>query len=209
MKKNIYLYPLSIRIWHLVNALIFLLLIISGISLQSTESKILLIDFDTVIQVHNICGLILTLSYLFFLIANFVSGNYRYYIPKIRGIGTRIKKQTKYHLWGIFRGEKKPFAITKENKFNPLQQITYFKVMYIAKPLIIITGLILLFPLVLEDYFGESGLVYIVFLHSITGYILLLFLIVHIYLGFTGTTIYENFKAIITGWKEVEEENQK
>lgn len=204
-----YIYPLWLRVWHMLNALMFLCLIISGISLQYSGTTAILIDFETAIQMHNICGLTLTFNYLFFIIGNFASGNYKHYFPKLKGITKKLIKQAHYYVWGIFQGEEKPFPSSKENKFNPLQQITYMKIMYAALPISIITGLGLLFPeILLEEFLGESGLLYTAFLHTIIGFFLSLFLIGHIYLGTTGTTMSENFKAIITGWEEVDEEEK-
>ena len=205
--KKIYLYPLWIRIWHIINAIMFLCLILTGISLQYSGETSFLIDFETSISVHNVCGITLTLNYIFYFIVNFASGNYKYYIPTFNGSIKRLVKQFKYYAWGSFNGEENPFHASAESKFNPLQKITYVKIMYVAMPLIIITGLGLLFPeILIDEFLGESGLLYTAFLHTIVGFLLSLFMVGHIYLGTTGKTMSEHFRAIITGWHETKDD---
>jgi len=199
------LYPFWLRIWHLVNAVLFIFLIATGISLQYSGETSFLIKFGTAIKIHNICGLVLSANYLLFLVANFVSGNYKHYFCQLMNLSRDALVQLKYYLSGIFSGKPKPFTPTINRKFNPLQQLIYIKVIYIAFPTMIITGFGLLFPeILIDEFLGEGGLLYTAFLHTIIGFILSLFLLIHIYLGTTGTTIKENFRAIFTGKNEFE-----
>lgn len=208
MNKYEYFYPLWLRIWHWSNALLFFFLIISGISMQYSGMEFIVINFDIAIKMHNICGVLLTINYLVFFILNIISGNLRQYIPSRKDFFRKNIIQAKYYLSGIFKNEPHPYDTTRENKFNPLQQVTYLKIMYVLMPVIIITGLGLLFPeTLLDNFFGESGLFYTSILHIITGFILSLFMIGHIYLATTGNTITENFRSMITGWHKPHKEN--
>lgn len=203
MANKEYFYPVWLRLWHWLNAVLFLCLIISGISLQYSGTTSFLIPFPVAIQMHNVCGIMLTLSYLLFVVGNFITGNYKQYIPPMKGLVPRLIKQARYYSYGIFKNEPHPFETSKDNKFNPLQQISYLKIMYVLMPLIIITGFGLLFPdILLDEFFGESGLFYTALLHTITGFILSVFMVGHIYLGTTGSTVSDNFKAMMTGWHE-------
>ena len=196
-----YYYPLWLRIWHWLNALLFFSLIFSGINLQYANPKSSIIDFQNAVLMHNISGITLTINYLFFFIFNIFSGNYKQYLPKLKGILKRLLIQIKYYISGIFRNESHPFETGKEQKFNPLQQITYLKIMYIALPLIIISGWALLFPeFIIQQVFGISGLTLTAIFHTSIGFILSIFMIGHIYLATTGATILGSFKAMITGW---------
>lgn len=199
-------YPLWLRVWHFLNAALFICLIITGLSLQYSGETSFLIEFETAIKVHNICGIILSVNYILFLIANFASGNYKHYFSNFNGLISKSFIQLRYYLIGGFKGEEKPFQPTVDEKFNPLQKITYLKIMYVAMPLLIISGFGLLFPeILIDEFLGESGLLYTALLHTIIGFLLSLFLIVHIYLGTTGTTVSENFRAILTGKNELED----
>lgn len=210
MKNNQeYFYPVWLRIWHWLNALLFFSLIFSGINLQYVNTKSPIIDFQNTVLIHNISGIILTINYIFFFIFNLISGNYKQYLPMLKGILSRLLTQIRFYISGIFKNDSHPFETTKENKFNPLQQITYLKIMYIAFPLIILSGWALLFPeFIINQIFGISGLTLTAVFHTSIGFILSIFMIGHIYLATTGTTIFSNFKAMITGWHEYHPEEQ-
>ena len=196
-----YFYPRWLRIWHWLNALLFFSLIFSGINLQYVNTKSPIINFQNAVLIHNISGITLTINYLFFFIMNITSGNYKQYVPRLKGIFKRLLVQIKFYISGIFQNESHPFETTKEQKFNPLQQITYLKIMYIIFPLLVVSGWVLLFPeFILDEIWGISGLTLTAIFHTSIGFILSIFMIGHIYLATTGTTIFSNFKAMITGW---------
>ncbi len=200
--KKIYLYPLWLRFWHWTNAFLFLLLIISGLSLHYSDPKSGLLSFRVSIIIHNTCGILLTLNYLFYFIKNILTKNYKHYLPKLKGLLDRIYIQLRYYLIGIFIGEPHPFETSPQNKFNPLQQVTYFLIMGIFVPLIIISGWLLMFPeLAPDEFLGLGGVWPMALLHTIVGFILSVFMVVHIYLGTTGKSVGELFKSMITGWK--------
>ncbi len=204
MKNNKeYFYPLWLRIWHWLNALLFLFLIITGLNLQYSTKNSPLIRFHDAIIIHNISGIILTLNYIFFFILNITSGNIRQYIPRFKRIIRRVIKQFNFYLSGIFKNSAHPFETTRETKFNPLQQITYAQVMYMALPLLIISGWAMLFPeLIVKEIMKIPGLLFTSLIHTATGFLLSIFMIGHIYLATTGRTLTSNFKSMITGWHE-------
>lgn len=205
-----YHYPLSIRLWHGLNALLILALIATGISMYYVEPNRVLINFSWAVKIHNISGVILSFSYLFFFVANITSGNRKYYKMPLKGIGTRLMKQAKYYAIGMFKGEKKPYPITEERKFNPLQKLFYVLIMYIGVPLVIVSGWGLLFPeSVIKAMFGVSGILITVIVHVAMGFFISLFLVIHIYVSTIGHTRSANFKSIINGYGWIEEEPKK
>ena len=201
--QMIYQYPVFIRIWHLLNALFFLVLIFTGLSMQYSNPDAPLISFPISVKLHNICGIGLTINYLLFLIGNFVSKNGKHYRIQWKGIKERLMKQFYYYVRGYFRKEDPPFPIDENRKFNPLQAFTYAIAMYAGVPLLFITGWGLLFPeAILERIFGVSGLLIADLLHVITGFLMSIFMIAHIYLCTIGAHPISNFKSMITGWHE-------
>lgn len=201
--EKLYLYPSWLRMWHWLNALLFLILIITGISLHYSNTSSLLMPFKTAMTMHNICGVLLSANYLFYVIFNIVSKNYKYYIPKLKGLMQRMIKQGLYYSYGIFKGEPHPYEVTKEEKFNPLQQLTYFGIMFFMMPLIVITGWFLMFPeYAPEQAFGVGGVTPMAVGHSVIGYLLSLFMFGHIYLATHGETVTSNFKSMVTGYHE-------
>lgn len=204
--KKFYLYPLWLRIWHWFNVLLFLILILSGISLHYSDSGSLFVPFQIAMSAHNIAGALLTLIYIFYLIYNIFTGNIKYYIPTFKGLIKKIIKQVKFYLMGIFNRDKHPFHQDDKQKFNPMQQLSYIGVMFVLMPIIIVSGWLLMFPeFAPTEFFGMGGIWPMAILHIIVGFFLSLFMFVHIYLGTTGKTVGELYKSMITGWHLSEE----
>lgn len=201
--EKIYLYPFWIRIWHSVNALMCILLIVTGVSMQYSSIENPLIRFDLAVAWHNIAGIILTVNYLIFIFGNLFYVNGTYYKINGKGFGTKVKNQFNYYLTGIFKNTKPPYPISKTRKFNPLQQLSYVFIMYGFIPVLLITGWALLFPgIVVNDLFGSKGLFVNDLIHVIAGFIVSLFMIVHIYFCTIGHKVSSHFKAMITGYHE-------
>ena len=189
----------------MLNALFFLVLITTGISMQYANPGSSFISFATSVKLHNICGIGLSFNYLIFFIGNWISGNGKHYRTEWKGEKERLMKQARYYLTGYFKKEKPPYPVTEERKFNPLQALTYAMAMYIGLPLIIITGWGMLFPeTILDRFLGVSGFLMTDLVHVIAGFLLSVFMIIHIYLCTLGTNPKANFRAILSGWHEVE-----
>lgn len=203
MTHRVFVLPLWIRLWHWTNALLIIVLIVTGASLHFADPELPLVPFELSAQVHSIAGLLLVALYVLFVIANVISGNWWQYVPKPGGFGDRIMRQTRYYAWGIFRGEPPPYAPTREVNFNAMQQIVYWVIMYLFMPLLLITGLIFMWPdLAPRQVFGKDGLIPIAVLHYLTGLIITVFMIAHIYLGSCGKRVRTHYRMMITGWHE-------
>ncbi len=207
--KKLYLYPLWVRVWHWTNAALYLALIITGISMHYAGAENWLVPFDKARLIHNTAGIFLTLMYLFFLSGNLFFGNGKHYIIKLKGLPQRLIKQTRYYLYGIFKGEPHPYHAGETLKFNPLQQITYVAIMYLFTPFLVVSGLMLIFPETAPPtIFGVGGVWPVAILHTVIAYFLTLFMFGHIYLGTTGSTIGANFKSMISGWETADEQSE-
>jgi thiosulfate reductase cytochrome b subunit len=199
--QKFYFYPVWLRIWHGFNALGILLLIFTGVSMQSSVESSQVIGFNTIIRLHNVAGILVTLSYLVFFIGNIVTPNGKFYIIKPKGFLKNPMKQAIYYAWGMFHGEKAPFPLSEKRKFNPLQKYSYLLVMYLAVPAVIISGFALLYPeIILDQVYSFSGVFLTAILHSSMGFLISIFLLVHLYIASIGKSPLENFKSMITGW---------
>jgi len=204
MAEKIYFYPVWIRLWHALNAVLCILLIISGISMQYSNIESPVIRFDLAVSMHNFSGIALTISYTLFLFGNIFSDNGKHYKINWKGITQQLWKQLRYYSFGYFKGEAAPYPISKERKFNPLQQVSYVTTMYFVLPLLFISGWALLFPeFILKKFLGFSGIFLTAQLHIIMGFLVSLFLIIHLYVSTMGKTPSSNFKSIAKGWQEV------
>ena len=76
-----YLYPKWIRAWHLLNAAMFLILIVTGISMQYTdkENAAYVVGFAKAVKWHNFAAIVLVLNYIFFVTGNLLTQNGKYY----------------------------------------------------------------------------------------------------------------------------------
>lgn len=203
MAEKIYLYPVWTRIWHGINAVLILLLILTGISMQFSNQEFYLIRFDIAVSIHNYSGVLLTLNYAFFFIGNLVTSNGRYYKFTRKGLYQRLRTQFIYYSIGIFKNEPPPFPIQKERKFNPLQQFAYVIAMYILLPVVVISGWAYLYPeLLVNKFFVVSGLKVNDFVHVLTGFFLSFFLFVHVYFCTIGATFVSNVRSMINGYHE-------
>jgi thiosulfate reductase cytochrome b subunit len=199
---SVYLYPVWVRLWHMVNALLFLILIVTGLSLQYSSPDYTIIRFDMAVTMHNVAGILLSLNYLVIFFGNMFTKNGFYYRMRRKWLKTEIPTQARYYLFGIFMGEKAPYPINSRRKFNPLQKVSYVAVLYFLMPLIFITGWALIFPNVLfvDKIMGTSSLHFTDLVHIIVGFILSIFMFVHIYLCTIGKPAGSHFKAMLSGW---------
>lgn len=200
---KLYFYPFWLRIWHAVNAVGIILLIITGISMQSGfESSF--IEFSLAVNLHNISGIVISLNYLLFFVGNFITKNIKFYLIKPQGFLKRPMKQIYYYSYGMFKGMKPPYPLSEKRKFNPLQKYAYVSVMYLFVPFVIISGFGLLFPeTIIEKVYTISGVFLTAVLHSAVGFFISIFLIIHLYVASIGKSPIENFKSIITGWHNI------
>ena len=198
-----YLYPKWIRIWHLLNALMFLILIVTGLSMQYTdkENAYYVVGFAKAVKWHNFAAIVLIINYIIFVSGNLLTKNGRYYNIKRKNFTSDLMKQLKYYSWGMFKGEKHPFPVTEEQKFNPLQKVSYVFAMYIAVPLLIISGIGLLLPeITVTRFFGISGLILTDILHITMGFFLSIFMVIHIYTCTLGSKPGSLFWGMISGY---------
>ena len=202
-EEKIYLYPVWIRLWHLLNALLCLILIITGISMQFSNPKFPMIRFDVAVSIHNIVGIILCVNYFLFFLGNITTRNGKYYKLIFPGLFSRLMTQFRYYTRGLFKGETAPYPLNSERKFNPLQQITYVGSMYLLLPIIMITGWALMYPEVIPARFvWSSGLHLTDLFHITAAFLVSLFMFIHIYFCTIGKTPLSNFMSMIDGYHE-------
>jgi len=199
MKRDFGAYPLWLRFWHWGNAVLFVILLITGLSMHYSKPGPAL-GFRSDVLIHNTAGALLTLFYCLFLYGNLRLGNGRYYRIVAEDIEPGLLWQTRYYLWGIFVGSPHPYPDSEERKFNPLQKMFYLAVMYLLFPILTVTGWALLFPGQLpEAMFGVPGIGLWALAHTYTGYFVSLFMVIHVYLGTTGSTPGELFRLMWFG----------
>jgi thiosulfate reductase cytochrome b subunit len=197
--EKILLHPLFERLWHWFQALCIVMLIITGAMIHWPEK--FPGWFQWAVSVHNWFGVAAVAAFICWFIYNIVTGRIRHYIPSKEEIPRGLITQAKFYGYGIFKHEPHPYAPSEENKFNPLQKIAYFQFQVLFLPLLLLSGLMYLYP---ETFAGAikaiGGMTVLAVIHYALGALFAAFLVAHIYLATTGETIGENFKAIIFGY---------
>jgi len=201
--SRIYLLPLWIRVWHWTNALLIIALAVTGVSLHFADPELPLVEFSLAARIHDLAGIALLATYGFFVVANIATGNWWQYVPKPPGVLERCLVQSRWYMYGIFKGEPHPYRVSEEANFNALQALSYWFIMYMVLPVMLATGVMFLIPDLAPDrVFGFDGLLPVAILHYLTGAVIVAFMIAHVYLGTTGQTATSMFKTMITGWHE-------
>jgi len=205
--KRIYLHPLPIRIWHWINAMSFLVLIVTGLQIRYRE-LLGLMKFRTAVDIHNIFGFVLIFNFFIWLLFYILTGKIRIYIPplNIKKFVTGCVRQARYYGYGLFMGEENPHHSTADNKFNPMQQMAYLSIMLLLIQLQLVTGLLLWDVKAFASYIDIFGGIKIVdTIHVFLFLFFTSFLFVHIYLATLGHTVMAHIKAMFTGYEEIEE----
>jgi predicted CXXCH cytochrome family protein len=206
---QILLHPLIERFWHWFQAACVVMLIITGMMLHWPEQ--FPGWFQWAVKVHNWFGIAFLISFLVWLIYNLLTGRISHYLPKKGEIPNGMIMQAQFYGYGIFKHEHHPFPPTQDNKFNPLQKITYLFKQFILVPILLISGILYMYPDSFAEFINSLGGIWVIgTFHFALGAVFASFLIAHIYLATTGETIGENFKAMITGWGvKMEHEGRK
>jgi thiosulfate reductase cytochrome b subunit len=196
---ELYLYPVWLRAWHWLNALLFLVSLLTGASMHFSLGW--LIPFDVAVPLHNISGILLSVSWVVFVAGNLIGGNGKHYLINLRTLPTDLWRQARYYGYGIFVNEPHPFHVSAEHKLNALQALSYVGVMYGLMPVLILSGWAYLLSVHLPDTLFGIGTIWIIAMaHLLLAWMMLLFFVVHIYIITTGETVLTNMKAMLTGW---------
>jgi thiosulfate reductase cytochrome b subunit len=202
--KKIYMYTFYERIWHWLQTLTIVILAFTGLVIHKPE-MFGMFAFKGVVLVHNIMAALLVANAILALAYNLLSGDIKRFIPEPKGFFSQAIVQTKYYLSGIFKNEEHPFEKTRENRLNPLQQVTYFMVLNVLLPLQTITGIMMWgvqrWPQIANRF---GGLPLLAPFHTLISWSFVAFIILHVYLTTTGHTPLAGIKSMIVGWDEVE-----
>ena len=206
--QRLYIHPLPVRIWHWTNAVGFILMILTGMQIRYV-GLIDVVSFRTAVSAPQLVGFVLIANFFVWLVFYLFSDRIRVYHselnPRKHFIGSM--RQIYYYAFGIFRGEPNPFRVSIYNKFNPLQSMIYQIIMMLLLPIQIYTG-VLLWDVkrfsAQVDFFGGVRVVDTV--HVLIFIAFVFYMFVHVYLGSLGHTRTAHFKAMMTGYEDVEEE---
>jgi thiosulfate reductase cytochrome b subunit len=200
--KRTYLHPLPLRIWHWLNALLVVILLITGAQLRIPGIASLRPN-DPALMVHKYAGWAMAVSFVIWLVYGLVSDHLRrHYVMRRRDL-KGVFSQARFYLFSIFRGKENPFLPSPEEKFNPLQKLAYGAIMGLLTPVLVVTGLLYSDILFFRKYILLWDIVGVLdAIHVIGAYVFALYLVVHVYMATLGRTAFSHIKAMIMGYEE-------
>jgi thiosulfate reductase cytochrome b subunit len=204
--KQVYIYKGFERFWHWTQAALIIFLAVTGFEVHGSFE---IFGFESAARYHRVASYGLMILIVFAIFWHFVTGEWKQYLPTTH----KLKEQILYYTVGIFKGEKHPTRKTELSKLNPLQRLTYLGFKLVLIPVTVISGILYLFHktidmndvVVVEDIPLET----IAYWHTAGAFLLMVFLVVHMYMTTTGHTPSSNIKAMITGYEELEEEENE
>ena len=101
--ERIYLYSKAVRLWHWSNALLFVLLLASG--LINHFALVGATAVKSLVAVHEVCGFLLLACWLGFVLINAVGGNGHHYRIRRQGWLDRAAKQRDFICLALCRGK--------------------------------------------------------------------------------------------------------
>jgi thiosulfate reductase cytochrome b subunit len=205
--QRIYVHPLPVRIWHWINAFGFVAMIVTGIQIRYVD-LVDLMSFETAVNLHNWIGFVLIGNFFIWFLFYLFSDKIKVYHPELSPVKHYRDsfRQLQYYGYGIFKGDPNPHHVSAYHKFNPMQSMMYQIIMLLIVPLQFCTGLLL------WDVKGFSGAVELLggvrvvdTVHVLIFIFFTSFIIIHVYLASLGHTPTAHFKAMITGYDEIDE----
>lgn len=178
--------PAWVRLWHWAIAILFVILVFTGVVLTYSSSRFAMMDYGLADTLHQVTGILFSILVVLFGVAALVSGYWRRYQRRWQNLSARIRRFAGYLVRGVpDAGEEGPSRIELSRGFLILiQQWLSILSLLVLSPLLIVTGLVLLYPELLpEEVAGLGGLWPFALAHYWVGLIGALFLLFHVYIG--------------------------
>lgn len=204
--KKVYIYKGFERFWHWTQVLLIFFLVFTGFEVHSSFT---FFGYENAVVFHRYAAYAFIVLITFAIFWHFTTGEWKQYIPTTKF----LKDQINYYLLGIFKNAPHPTKKTVLSKLNPLQRLTYLGLKLIVIPVMVLSGLFYMYYRYSQSN-GSVGsmnldnLEGVASLHIIGAYALIAFVVVHIYLTTTGHSIFSNLKAMMTGFEELDDDDE-
>jgi thiosulfate reductase cytochrome b subunit len=198
---KIYLYTRFERFWHWVQSVLIIMLLITGLEVHGIYN---LFGFEKAVKLHSFLGISWLILFVFIIFWLLTTGEWKQYIPTTK----RLFDVAKYYAVDIFKGLPHPVKKQKDAKHNPLQRLTYLGLAAALLPLQMISGLLYYTYNDWTKWGIAFNLKTMAVVHTGIAFLILSFLVVHVYMTTTGHTLFSHIAAMISGWEEVEKDDQ-
>lgn len=198
MQKTVTIFKRFERFWHWAQAVLVLLLIVTGLE---AHSLINLFGFEQASHLHHWAGFIWAALVMLIFTWVFTTGEWKQFMPEKQGIDAVLR----FYLYGVFVGEKHPHHMSPESKFNPLQRLAYLGLLFGLIPVQVITGLLFYFYPELHAAGYLQQVETVALIHTLSAYAIVAFLVIHLYLITLGAKLSSHMKAMVTGKDDLHE----
>lgn len=181
--------PLWLRLWHWIMAVLFTVLVVTGVVLTYSTSTFALMDYALADTLHQVLGIAFSVLFVVFLLVSGITGHWRRYQRLWNGLLSRIVKFGGYLIKGVptkrnGRGETPPRIELSRGLLILVQHFLSIFSIAVLSPLLAITGLMLLFPEYAPDKVAGLGGVWpFAIAHYWAGLLGVLFLLFHAYIA--------------------------
>ena len=209
--ERMYINPLPVRIWHWVNALGFILLILTGLQIRYAD-QLSVMSFEMAVKTHNWIAFTVIANYFLWLGFYLFTDKIKVYHPELdaKKFFDKAFRQILHYSYGIFRGRKGPHKVLPLDKFNALQSMTYQIVMLLVIPLQFVTGIMMWDVKRFEKPIAMlGGIENIDTVHILIFIFFVGFTIAHAYMGALGHSRTAHFKEMFTGYKDEPAEDER
>lgn len=204
--KKEYLYTGAERFWHWLQMATIVLLLLVGLVIHNPE-WLSGVPFRYLVFTHTVLGWILVANFVLAMYYFLATDYLKQFVPRPKGLFTRMLIQARFYLRGIFLGEPHPFKKSFWDKLNPLQRMAYFGLLTVLLPVQMITGIWIWAARIWPEaatLFGKATMPWVVGAHTLDAWLIASFVVGHVYLTTTGAHPLEYIQAMVTGWEEVE-----
>ncbi|TLX72572.1 cytochrome B [Labilibacter sediminis] len=201
--RQVYIYKKFERFWHWSQAALIFFLALTGFEIHDS---IHLFGFEKAVAFHRSASYLLLGLIGLSIFWHFTTGEWKQYIPTL----SKLKDQIHYYTIGMFKGDPHPTIKSAHKKLNPLQAVVYLGFKLVMAPMVILSGILYLY----YKSFDVNDIVvaldipleWIAVIHTLGAFLLMSFVVVHVYMTTTGHSLTANIKAMITGWENLEDE---
>jgi thiosulfate reductase cytochrome b subunit len=201
MSERTLMYTHYERTWHWLQAVVIILLILTGVEIHAPDA-FHLTGFETAVTLHRTLGFLLIANAAIGFLYQLLSGQIRQYFSSSQDFLPLAVRQGSYLLRGVFHGEPHPFEKSREKRLNPLQRVVYVATLNFLLPIQAVTGLLLWgaqrWP---ETVVSAGGIAVLAAVHTAGSWIFVAFVIAHLYLITVGRTPTANLRAMLTGYE--------
>ncbi|MGN7613838.1 cytochrome b/b6 domain-containing protein [Magnetococcales bacterium HHB-1] len=197
--ERIFIYTAFERFWHWSQAVLIVLLMISGFEIHGSY---VLWGFEQAVHFHRLMAWSLIVLWAFAIFWHITTGNWQHYIPTTRKL---IDVMT-YYTRDIFENIPHPYKPRKLRKHNPLQRLAYLFFKLIISPATWISGLLYMYFNEWSEWGLDAyiSLFWVAGIHTAAAFLMMVFFVGHVYMAFVCTPLTAHLKAMITGYEEVE-----